>query len=86
MKNVGTHGDASQKAIGLSGSSPAQFNLGVEVVDELLGFAGDPEVLALGLLENLLEGATVDVVVVLGKVPLVNKGGGVTPDRLQGLS
>ena len=76
VKNVGAHGDAPQEAIGLSCPSPTQLNLGVEVVDELLGLAGDAEVFALGLLENLLQGATVNVVVVLSELPLANKGGG----------
>jgi hypothetical protein len=73
MEDVLAHSDAPQQIVRLSKISPAGFDLSIEIIDELIGFARDPKAASFGLLNGTLEGFLIETIFLLCPLPLFDK-------------
>ncbi|WP_170252949.1 hypothetical protein, partial [Vogesella mureinivorans] len=73
-KDVGAHGDASEQSIRLPVPSPALFNFSIQIIEKLVGFAGNSKLLATGNFYQAIDRLFIDPILGLSESPVLDKG------------
>ncbi len=82
LENIRPHRNPTQKMIGLTGSSPAQFDFGIQISQKLAGTSRKATMPPLVGVENMTQRVAIEHVAPLSKLPLAHKFSLARVDRL----